>query len=362
MIPIQRWGTAALAATLAAGAAGCGTPGAPLPPSLNLPRPASDLAAARTGNQVTLTWTTPKKTTDKQFIKGSITVRVCRREDDTRLCEDAGETLLLAPGAVGSFSEPLPSTLTSGSPRILHYFVELKNHNGRSAGLSNQATVLAGAPPGPVQSLHAEIRKEGVVLTWTPDGENVPVRLLRRLLTPGPTKSKESLLTPPPEPAEQNLLIDDASQGRALDQSIHFGETVEYRAQRVARATVEGKTLELDGALSPPLRVDLLDVFPPAVPIGLAAVATAGENGAAPAIDLSWQPDTETDLAGYILYRREENQSWQQISPSSPILAPAFHDADVQSGHTYHYTVSAVDKSGHESGRSSEAEETVPSQ
>ena len=362
MIPTQRWGRAALAAALAAGAAGCGTPGAPLPPSLNLPGRVTDLSAGRTGNQVTLNWTTPKKTTDKQLIKGSITVRVCRRENDARPCEDAGEPLLLAPGAAGAFSEPLPSTLALGSPRILHYFVEMKNHNGKSDGLSNPATVLAGAPPGPVQGFHAETRKEGVVLTWAPDGENASIRLQRRLLTPVAPQPKQSLLTPPPEPAEQNLLIDDATQGRALDQGIRFGQTFEYRAQRVARATVDGNALELDGALSPPLRVDVLDVFPPAAPIGLAAVATVGENGAAPAIDLSWQPDTETDLAGYIVYRSEENQPWRRVSPSSPIVAPAFHDAPVEPGHTYHYTVSAVDLSGHQSARSAEAQETVPSQ
>ena len=39
-------------------------------------------------------------------------------------------------------------------------------------------------------------------------------------------------------------------------------------------------------------------MFPPNVPLGLVAVAAAGENGAGPAIDLSWQPNTDSDLGG----------------------------------------------------------------
>ena len=131
-------------------------------------------------------------------------------------------------------------------------------------------------------------------------------------------------------------------------------------AQRVARVKVDGAVLELDGAFTQPVRVDAADVFPPAVPTGLAAVALAGENGGPPAIDLSWQPDTEADLAGYVVYRREGTGDWQRISPEQPVVGPAFHDAHVQAGHTYRYAVSAVDQSGHESVRSAQAEETVP--
>jgi fibronectin type 3 domain-containing protein len=108
------------------------------------------------------------------------------------------------------------------------------------------------------------------------------------------------------------------------------------------------------------VEVDVKDVFPPSVPTGLVAVATAGENGGAPAIDLSWQPDTDSDVSGYIVYRREEGGEWKRVSAGTPIVEPAFRDAQVQAGHTYQYAVSAVDKSGHESARSAEAHETVP--
>src|SRR5208283_653399 len=109
---------AGLAASL--GLAGCGTPAAPQPPSLNLPVPVTDLAASRTGNQVALTWTMPKKNTDKLLLKGSLPAYVCRR-----ICSEAGSScgaaignctaasgeLSFDSGAVGSTTETLPAEL-----------------------------------------------------------------------------------------------------------------------------------------------------------------------------------------------------------------------------------------------------------
>ena len=357
----QRAGWAALAGVLAAALAGCGTPGAPQAPSLNLPGRVTDLTAERAGNQVTLKWTMPTRNTDKLLLQDKVDVRVCHKEG-TETCDAVGGSLLLAPGADGAVTETLPPALDAGAPRVLTYFVELKNEKGRSAGLSNAAVVLAGAAPAPVTGLSAEVRKTGVVLRWTPDGENVAVRLERKLLTPQASPQK-GLLAPPPEPVEQNFLVEDNVQaGRALDKTIRFGETYEYRAQRVARVAADGQTLELAGELSAPVRVEALDVFPPTVPSGLAAVATTDAGGGSPAIDLSWQPDSDTDLAGYIVYRRESDAAWQRISPAQPVAGPAFHDAAVQPGHTYRYAVTAVDQKGHESTHSAEAQETVPTQ
>ncbi len=92
-------------------------------------------------------------------------------------------------------------------------------------------------------------------------------------------------------------------------------------------------------------------------------MAAPGENGAGPSIDLSWLPDTEADLAGYIVYRREPAEAstvWQRISPAAPVVGPGFHDANVQPGRLYAYAVSAIDREGHESARSNEASDTVP--
>jgi len=376
---------AALAAPLLL--AGCGMPGAPLPPSLNLPDRVTDLSAVRTGNDVALTWTMPGKNTDKTLLKGNIQVRVCRNQNASEGCTVAS-TLQLAPGADGAFADALPAALATGVPHPLTYFVELDNRKGRTAGLSNGAEVLAGEAPSAIAGLSAEMRRDGILLHWTPappDSAPTAVRLVRTLLTPPAKKpGLRGPLAPPAEPLQQNLLVDAAAHtDRTLDTGIRFGETYEYRAQRVARITVSGQTLELAGPLSAPLRIEAINTFPPAVPRGLAAVATAGENGAAPAIDLNWQPNTEPDLAGYIVYRRElgipnerslplgtpaasgetspsANATWQRISPAQPLVGPSYQDANVLPGRTYAYAVTAIDQDGHESARSAEAEETVP--
>jgi hypothetical protein len=360
MSTVQRLGLTA-AAALAAVLCGCGTPGAPEPPSLNLPDRVANLAATRTGNEVALTWTMPRRNTDKLFLKSDVAVRVCRKETAGSACSGAGADLLLAPGVKGEFTDTLPPTLAAGAPRPLSYFVELKNRNGRSAGLSNAAQVVAGEAPAPVEGLTADVRKAGVLLRWTPAAGEASVRLRRKLLTLPAAKPRQGLLEPEPEPAERNLLVEAGSRsGRALDKEIRFGQVYEYRAQRLVRVTVDGQTVELAGPLSAAVRVEAKDIFPPAVPTGLAAVATAGDNGSETAIDLSWQPVTDSDLAGYTVYRREGAGEWKRISPAQPLAPPAFHDAEVQPGRSYRYAVTAIDQGRHESARSAEVEETVP--
>jgi hypothetical protein len=352
---------------------GCGTEGAPMPPSLKLPDPVNDLAAVRAGNQVALTWKMPKKNTDKLLLRGSVPVHICRKENSGP-CVLVPSNLILAPEATGALTEDLPPSLAAGAPRSLTYFVELINRNGRSAGPSNPAVVLAGQAPTPVANLSAKVAKAGVVLRWTPDSAAEAIRLHRKLLTPqaeaqapqAEAQAKQGPVAAPPEPLEESLLVDPAQQppnqvpDRALDKEIRFGQVYEYRAQRVARVTVNGKTLELAGPFSDPVRVEVRDVFPPAIPTGLAAVATLAQLGVETAIDLSWQPVTDADLAGYAVYRREGDGPWLRITAAQPLVPPGFHDTRVQPGHTYGYAVTAIDQSGHESPRSAETEETVP--
>jgi hypothetical protein len=342
---------------------GCGMPGAPLAPSLNLPDRVGNLAAVRNGDQVALTWKMPVRNTDKVLLKGPIATHICRNQVNAASCTIV-HTLQLAPGSDAAFTDALPTSFASGSPHAVNYFVELVNRKGRSAGLSNGVEILAGQAPPAITGLTAEVGKQGVVLQWAPappGSQPTAIRLVRTLLTPPAKEPSKGPISAPPEPQTQTFLVDTSVPAtHALDSTIRFGAAYEYRAQRVARISENGQMLELAGPLSAPCPVDAVDVFPPAVPQGLAAVAALGENGNPPAIDLSWQPVTDPDLAGYIVYRREGESDWQRISPAQPVIGPGFRDSAVQIGNTYLYAVSAIGQNSRESARSAPAEEAVP--
>jgi hypothetical protein len=340
---------------------GCGTPGAPQPPSLKLPEQVNDLAALRAGNSVNLHWTMPRKSTDHLPLKGQIPVTICWREGAGN-CQPLAQTEQ-SPEAKAEFQTALPTGLQAGKPRPVSLFVELKSPRGRSAGLSNPAVILAGAAPEAVVGLTAEVRADGVALHWA-GSETTLIRLHRTLLTPVPspqpqTAGRKDALKPEPEAVLRDLIVDAPTTGQtagALDSSARFGNTYQYSAQRLVRVTVDGATTELAGEDSAPIRVSVIDTFPPAVPRGLAAVyVPEGKT-----IDLSWEPDSEPDLAGYIVYRADASGEWKRISGPQPLVGAAYRDPSIEPGHSYRYAVSAIDQLGHESNRSADAAETVP--
>ena len=360
--------------SLAAGAvallfAGCGQTGTPLAPSLQLPTPATDLTVNRVADRVTLTWTMPRRTTDKLPLKGLVPVQICRRTGD-EACLTVG-TVGFEPGKPASHDDRLPADLTGGSPQLLAYSIDVLSLHGRSAGASNIAYTSAGSAPPAFIHASGEVTANGVVLQWQPDslpGTEHKVNIERTLLSvpnstkPEPKPDNKSPLggTSPSLVKEQTLVVrlpPGSDPGKALDPDAAFDQRYSYRISRVTTVTVGGKSIDIEGPTSAEIIVETKDIFPPSVPTGLAAVAAPDEG----AIDLSWAPDTETDLAGYAVYRREAAGEAVSISPPDrPIDTPAFRDTTAQPGHEYSYSVTAIDRDGNQSQRSAEVKETLP--
>lgn len=77
-------------------------------------------------------------------------------------------------------------------------------------------------------------------------------------------------------------------------------------------------------------------------------------------VDLKWNPSASR-VAGYNVYRSEEDGGPYTKLTSSPVRETTYTDRTVQGGHTYFYKVTAVDDKGHESLYSNQFKAVVPS-
>jgi subtilisin family serine protease len=94
------------------------------------------------------------------------------------------------------------------------------------------------------------------------------------------------------------------------------------------------------------------DTTPPAAPASLAA--TAGQQQ----VSLSWAANTETDLAGYHVFRSTTNGTGYAQVTTSLLTTPSFTNTGLTGGVTYYYVVRAVDTSGNQSANSAQASAT----
>jgi hypothetical protein len=351
---------------LVAAIAGCGTPGAPSLPSLNLPIPPTDLTATRRGNKVDLEWTLPRKNTDRTIIKHNPTTQLCRHEGTMLMakCEIVAvippPTLKPAerekneqpPGPVHiHYVDTLPPELGLKNPAgFVMYGVEEINLHGRSAGISNQVPIPITPTIAPPDQVSAEISAEGVRVTWSgpqpptpPAGVTYLYRVMRR-----------------PVGAPGYIVIDDvppSATGSYLDKTFAWEQKYQYRITTLSQVQANGLNAGVEGGDSPPAEVYTKDIYPPAQPAGLQAVYSS--VGQKPFIDLSWAPNQEGDLAGYNVFRWTAGAEPHKLNTQLTQVS-SYRDEAVEPGKTYFYSVSAVDLRNNESPRSAEASETVP--
>jgi len=368
----------ALASIALALLAGCGLPGAPMPPSLELPKPVSDLRAERQGSKVTLTWTSPRETTDRAGIRRMGATRVCRAivpisamDNAPKVCEKFVSAVNVAPSkrdeshpAPASFTDTLPADLPSQHPlEAAVYTVEVLNDHGRTAGASNPAPVPLAPTLPPPANVRAEVTAGGPEISWQkvvlPESGVLDGELAYRIRVFRRDKDKPNLQPAPisetPEPAGRGPT--DPTRDYARDSAAEWEKHYVYSVAVVTSATSQGKVVEVLGDPSPAVEVFTHDVFPPVVPSGLQAVFT--EAGTERYVDLTWLPSSGADIAGYNVYRWEEGGQPRKIN-SDLRKTPTSRDANVAPGHRYYYAVTAVDIRGNESERSQPANELVP--
>ena len=140
--------------------------------------------------------------------------------------------------------------------------------------------------------------------------------------------------------------------------TLSFTDAVEFDRERcyTVRPILGVPPNAIEGDASPANCFTPVDLFPPAPPARLVAVADEG------GISLIWEPNAEPDVAGYMVLRGEASDATLQPLTPTPVAEPRFRDTHVNAGKKYLYAVVAVDSRvpvANVSGESNRVEETA---
>jgi hypothetical protein len=408
-----RRGTAIAAMLVVLG--GCGKKGPPLAPLRLVPSRAEELKATRRGSDIELRFTLPKTNANgpgpidlervdvyattvapgatpppspellsRTYLVGTVPVKPLPQEggpttdapsDDKRpspgepavfvetLTDEKLKPAASKPKATETPAKPesLPFLRrTSAEHPVRVYVLRGATKGGRPGLPSTQVQVPLGDVPGAPEDLKITYTAQALTLTWdVPPAAEDPAAAQEAdwmFLAP----QFPYLFYRPPTTTTFNVYRRDEPlpvNPTPLAQPEFVRKGVEFGAKQcfLVRSVRTSGAVAVESDPSQPACVTPTDTFPPEAPKGLQAVAGAGE------INLSWDPNSERDLAGYIVLRGDAPDATLQALTTAPIPETRYRDAAVTPGVRYFYAVVAVDKASppNLSPQSARADETA---
>jgi hypothetical protein len=347
---------------------GCGAPGDPVPPSPTVPAAVSDLVARQAGDGVALVFSLPAKSVSGEKLGAAPAVEIVRGSLKANGAPDPKSLRVVytIPGAlVGNyfaaghvlFTDPISPQETKAHPGATYaYLVRTRLSNKRASPDSTAVTARVFPVPQAISSVKIRVTETAVNLTWPVPTETSAGNPLSDLS--GYRVYRGEIDPHAPEPTSKDLsathwisplaLLGPSTTNSYSDAQFEFGKNYVYVVRTVIPA--DGNEIESDN--SEPVAVTPLDIFPPAAPQGLVAAVLPGATPSVLVVDLSWSINLETDLAGYRVYRSEQEGARGQLITPDLLPVPAVRDSSVALGHRYWYTVTAVDRAGNESAPS----------
>jgi hypothetical protein len=365
-------------------AAGCAAPSEPTTRHAPAATAVTGLSARQLGSRVYLSFALPTKTEDHKAFSATLSLDI--------------HWEFVAPGAAPPDAAAIekqnvlvrvPSALMSQYTNEGHVLFpvelkpeDLKSHFGgraafvvrtrisarRASEPSNVAVVRVYPPPAPIADLAATVTQEAVELKWSavtpqagpsdPAGANATAAVSYRVYRAERTGAKANAATATHAATSANTttapsaplseLLGETTTPSFRDTTFEFGHAYVYSVRSVVRyGPTPNESVESDE--SNLLALTPKDIFPPAAPQGLVAVSVPATSNAPAGIELSWAISAESDLAGYNIYRSDQDSESRQRLNQSTLLTPAYRDITVLPGRLYSYTVTAVDRAGNES-------------
>lgn len=350
----------ALLALCALYSGGCGKRKPPVPPRERVIQRA-ELSGFQRGNQVILSWKMPDKNAPKRSVLNISRIDIYRLAEPQsaplELSEDefASRGTLIATMPIqdsdfGSKTLQYKDTLLfAGQPARLRYAVRFVNASGQKATFSN---ALLMEPAGKVAlnptDLTATITQDAVQLKWQPPSANIDASSPASII--GYNIYRTTSETQPARLLNTSPLTSTSFR----DEFFEFDKDYWY----FVRAVSVGLSAEpVESTESNIVKVRGADVFAPSAPGSITVAAAPGT------ISLFFAANPEKDIAGYNIYRSEDQntplEKWQPLT-RAPIKTTTYQDVTVQAGKTYFYYITATDAAGNVSPPSEIVTETAP--
>jgi len=360
-------------------AAGCAAPGEPTFRHPVVPVAVTDLGARQSASAITLTFTLPTRSADRKPLSERPTIEIYRTAILTGASPNAIDkktawrlVYTIPSEQVDSylkgdrieFRDPLAAedfasagAGTGGSS--LANKVRSRAAQARASGDSNVVTARIYPAPEAPGDVRVSVTESALVVNWPesalpPGASSREYRVYRAEIESGGESAERDIsqvkLKTPLE------LAGASPSAEFRDTHFEFGKTYLYTVRSAAQFGAD----VVESADSVPAVVRARDVIPPTAPTGLEIVVIPATQQSAATVELSWAISPEADLAGYIVYRSDKEDTFGERVSAESLLSPTFRDISVLSGKQYFYRVSALDRAGNESPRSSAVRADVP--
>jgi hypothetical protein len=363
---------------------GCGAPGEPVAPSPPVAASITDLAARQVGDGVQLTFTLPTRSPTGDRLTSVPAVEVLRGSPKADGSPDLKSLRVVdtVPGSLADkyalddkfqFTDPLaPDEIKTHPGALTIYAVRTRLSPKRASANSNFVSLHIFAVPQRIAAVDTQVTEPAIELSWAPvdrssAGEplnaSITYNIYRaeldaadaQLNAPLTTQSvaQDATQAAAREAAQIKLdsklqLLVNQPEHTYSDKSFEFGKTYAY----VIRSSISANGTALESSDSTPAILTPRDTFPPATPQAISAAVLPGETAGTLIVELSWSINVEPDFAGYRVYRSDQPDTKGNLLTPELLPTPAYRDSAVQAAHRYWYSVTAVDRTGNESGPS----------
>jgi hypothetical protein len=327
---------------------GCGVQGQPQPPRVEVPERVTDLSVFQVGRTLEMRFALPQQAQDGERLTKPLEIEILRTRLSpasptpssplldlwTRLQPDqwsryAIDRRVLYPARLSE--DEFKDWQAEDMLLVIRTLTHGLRHRPVESEISNLVRLRLLDVSGPVDHVEAKTTEKAIELGWQPASKTLEGGEVKYLA------GYRVYRSPSGKPGSFQML-GETKEPRYLDNDFEFGHAYSYEVRALFKAG--GAMAESDS--SQPYEVIPRDTFPPSRPTGLTALYTAG------AVELVWTANSEKDLAGYYVNRRENGEQPKKLNKEL-LRTPILRDISVKPGQTYYYRVTAVDLSNNES-------------